>query len=259
MSNPIMEEASEVYLRRREYVRLHIAYLIVHIVFAVLLWPNRGFMDYFRTDTVPVAFQGMVIIHLLAAATISLYAGLDRLAESQIIKHSEWLERTGVPVRLLATGKLVAAMLHGLLLVGLGAPSVVIAAGPAGIPFGAVAASEVIVLLTAVTCRLAGMIISHVGETRYFTRTTGGWIFLALLFVATVRTVPALNPIVSVIRQHSETSPLMNADSSVTWRAHPLVGPGIALSLLAVVLASLYVISLYQHRRRHLREARRAN
>ena len=254
MRNPIIEESSEVFLRRPQYVRLHIGVVGVIILFTILLWPSRGFMVFFRSETVPAVFQAVVIFQLLLAAGVSLYIGLDRLAEAQIIKYSEWIERTALPIRVLAIGKLSSALLHSLLIVGLGVPMVVVSAGPAGIPPGAVASSEVVVLFTAIVCRMAGLLISHIGETRYFTRVTGGWIFLALLFVATVRIAPVLNPVVSVIAQHSETSALMVPGMEITFRNHPLSGPGIAFGSLSIVLATLYVASLYQHRRRFRRE-----
>jgi hypothetical protein len=254
MRNPILEEAGEVFLRRKEYVRVHLVFVAILTAFTVAAWPGQGFMEYFRTETIPMSFQAVAIFRLLISAVFSLYAGLDRLAESQIIKYSEWLERTRLPVRMLATGKLVAATLHALFIEALGFPMVVIAAGPAGVPFRALMACELIVLFTVVVCRFAAMLISHRGETRYFTRVTGGWLFLALLFIATVRISPALNPIMSVLSQYSEDSPLMRPAGSATAVSSPLTAPAIGFTVVAVALASLYVLSLYLHRRNHLRE-----
>jgi hypothetical protein len=254
MRNPILEESSEVFLRTPQYVRLHLIYVGALILFTALLWPTRGFMVFFRTETVPAVFQAVVIFQLLLSAGMSIYIGLDRLAEAQIIKYSEWIERTALPIRVLAVGKVASAILHSLLLVALGFPMVVIAAGPSGIPFAAIMASETVVLLTVFVCRLAGLLISHIGEARYFTRVTGGWLFVALLFIATVRIAPMLNPVVSVIAQHGESSPLMLPDAGLTFWNHPLSAPTIAFGFLLIALTTVYVASLYQHRRRFQRE-----
>ena len=45
----------------------------------------------------------------------------------------------------------------------------------------------------------------------YVVRVIGAWIFLALLYLATIGSVQALNPIIALVRQHSETSLLVTS------------------------------------------------
>ncbi len=240
MRNPLLEESAAVYVRRREYLWLHLVYVAGLAVLAVVLWPARGFMYFFRTETVPGSFQATIIIHVLAVTGLSLAIGLDRIAESQIIRYSEWLERTAVPIRVLFTGKVVSAVAHTFFLVMAGVPFAVVAAGPAGISLTTVAASEAIVLLAGLLARIAGMLISHVGETRYVVRVIGSWVFLALLFVVTVRAYPPLNPIVAVIAQHSESSPVAG---------NPFLASGAPLAGAVIVLVALFWFSLERHRK----------
>jgi hypothetical protein len=245
MRNPLLEEAAAVYMRRREYLTLHLAYVAGMALFLTLLWPARGLLYFFRTESTPAAFQAFVIAQVIAVCGISLAAGLDRLAESQIIRYSEWIERTGIPIRILGTGKLLAGIVHTTVLVIVGIPFAVVAAGPAGITLDVVAATELVVLLAGITGRIAGMLIGHLGETRYFIRVTGAWIYLALIFVATIRIGTPLNPIIAVVEQHAP-------------------GPGGGASLLTVSLAQLaaaaligvgFWISLARHRVQALRRA----
>ncbi|MFW5788736.1 MAG: hypothetical protein ACOCW3_02240 [Spirochaetota bacterium] len=249
MRNPILEEAAHVYLHRREYLIFHLVSLAGAVLITFALWPNRGFMYFFRTESVPAVFQATVIVHVLAVTGLSLYAGLDRLAEAQIIRYSEWLERTTIPIGILARGKLLAGVVHTLMLTVAFVPLAVVAAGPAGIPIRAVLASEVIVLLAGCTGRVAGMLISHLGETRYVIRVIGGWIFVAVLFVATIQFYQPLNPIYAVIAQHAEDSPLMRANAARSLLEHPLASSGIPLILAFGALAVLYWYSLVHHRR----------
>jgi len=238
--NPLIEESAEVYVRRREYLTLHLFYIVGLAAFAIFLWPARGFMYFFRTETIPASFQATIIIHVIAVTGINLAIGLDRLAESQIIRYSEWLERTAVPIRVLFTGKIVSALAHTFFLVMAGVPFAVVAAGPAGIPMRVVAASEAIILLAGLTGRVAGMLISHIGESRYVVRVIGSWVFVALFFVVTVRAYPPLNPIVAVIAQHSEDA---------LPGANPLLASGIPLAIAVTTLVALYWISLGRHRK----------
>ena len=252
--NPILEEAAQVYLHRREYLIFHLVSLAGAVLITFALWPNRGLMYFFRTESVPAVFQATVIVHVLAVTGLSLYAGLDRLAEAQIIRYSEWLERTAIPVGVLARGKLLAGVVHTLMLTVAFVPFAVVAAGPAGIPIRAVLASEAMVLLAGCAGRIAGMLISHLGETRYVVRVIGGWIFVAVLFVATIQFYQPLNPIYAVIAQHAEGSPLMRTDATGSLLEHPLVSSGMPLLLAIGALAALYWYSLVRHRRTAERE-----
>jgi hypothetical protein len=257
VKNPILEEAAEVYLRRREYLLFHLSFLVGAAFFTFVLWPSRDFMYFFRTESVPAVFQATLVAHVLGVTGLSLYAGLDRLAEAQIIRHSEWLERTAIPVGVLARGKLLAATVHTTMLTVLAVPFAVIAAGPAGISVRAVVASEAIVLLSGLAGRYAGMLIAHLGETRYVVRVIGGWVFVALLFVATIQLYQPVNPIVAVIAQHAENSPLMQLESRANAATHPLCTSGLPLLAIAMSLAGLYWFSLSRHRTHAEREAQR--
>ena len=259
MRNPVLEEAAEVYIRRREYLTFHLVYVAGIALFTILVWPARGFMYFFRTETVPAVFQATIIAQVIVITGVSLYAGLDRLAEAQIIRYSEWLERTTLPVSLLFQGKMLAGTVHTLFFVVAGLPFAVIAAGPSGVTVAAVLASELILLLAGLIGRVAGMLISHVGETRYVVRVVGGWIFVALLFVLTVQTYQPLNPIFAVIAQHGEDSPFMAvetaADPAVSRLAvsrladNPLVASAVPLLAVALILAALFRLSLTRHRK----------
>lgn len=254
MRNPVLEEAAKVYLQRREYLIFHLVSLAGAVLITFALWPSRGLMYFFRTESVPAVFQATVIIHVLAVTGLSLYAGLDRLADAQIIRYSEWLERTAIPVGVLARGKILAGVVHTLMLTVAFLPLAVVAAGPAGIPLRAVLASEAIVLLSGIAGRVAGMLISHVGETRYVVRVIGGWIFVALLFVATIQLYQPLNPLYAVVAQHAEDSPLMRSDATASLLEHPLVSSGLPLILAIGALTALYWYSLGHHRRTAERE-----
>lgn len=249
MKNPILEEAAEVYMRRREYLWFHVVYAAAIALFTVMVWPARGFMYFFRTESVPAVFQATVVVHVLVVTAVSIYVGLDRLADSQIIRYSEWLERTAIPVGALFRGKMTAAVVHTLFLTAVGVPFAIVAAGPSGTPIAAVLASETIVLLSGLAGRVAGMLISHVGEYRYVVRVVGAWLYIALLFVATVQLYRPLNPIVAVVRQHLESSPFMQPSEALPLPQNPLVASGVPMLILVLVLAGVYRITLARHRK----------
>lgn len=240
MKNPVLEEAAGVYLRQREYAILHIVFAAASAFFLVTLWPSRSVVYFFRTGTIPSAFQAVAITQALAVTGLSLYAGLDRLAESRIIRHSEWLERTAIPIRTLATGKIVSGTLHTIFLTLLGLPIATIAAGPSGIVLEEVFATQLIVLLSGLVGRFAGMLLAHLGETRNAVRAIGVWIVVALLFVATIEIGPPANPVIGVLMQHSDVNP-----SGVS---RPLLASSFSLAATALGLAVLYLLSLWRHR-----------
>ncbi|MFP4112797.1 MAG: hypothetical protein ACOC2Y_01095 [Spirochaetota bacterium] len=247
MKNPILEESAEVYLRRREYMWLHISYAAAIALFAVLLWPIQGFMTFFRTETIPSVFQATVIVHLLAVNGISLYVGLDRLADDQIIHYSEWLERTNVPLGVLFRGKIIGGVVHTLFIVAAGFPFVLVASGPAGIPFAAVVASEVIVFIAGLLGRICGMLMSHVGETRYIIRVIGAWLYVAFFYLGTLQIYRPLNPIAAVVMQHAEDSPFMQLGRTGVLD-NPLVAAGAPMLAVTIVLAAVFRFSLARHR-----------
>ena len=242
MRNPVLQEAAQVYVERREYKLLHLAFMTAIALVTVAFWPAKGFMIFFRTGTVPAVLQASLVVQLLAVTGLSLIIGLDRLAGKAIILHSEWLERTAIPVGVLFRGKLTVAVLHTLVLTGLGVPFAVVSAGPAGVPLDAVFASLVVVLLSGLCGRFAGMLVSHLGEQNYVVRITGGWIFLALLFVATLPVHLPLNPIAAVVMLLGTPG---DTQLLLAW-----TGPA-ALSLILVVA---YRFTLVNRRARAVQE-----
>jgi hypothetical protein len=248
MNNPIVEESVRVYAAGREYGLLHLIYLALLAVFTILAWPSQSLMNFFRTGTMPAVFEVVTILELLAVSGISLFAGQDRLASNRIIRHSEWLEHTGVPIRTLLWGKLISAALHSLMLVVLATPFVLIASGPAGIPLRAALSTQWIVLLVSILCRLAGLLLSHIGEERYVVRVVGGWLFLALLFLVTIGVAQSLNPIIALVRQANEGSILVSTLTAVPLGLHPALVPTIGFTAISLALAVLYAFTLKRHR-----------
>ena len=245
MRNPLFEEAAAVYTRRREYLTMHLVYIGVLSLFLLMLWPSRGLLYFFRTDSEPAAFQAMIIAQAIAITCLSLYSALDRLAETQIIRYSEWIERTGIPIRVLGAGKIISGVSHTILLTLIGVPFAVIAAGPAGITLDAVLASELVVLLSGISARMAGMLLGHVGEQRYFIRVTGAWLFLAIVFIVTLQIGEPVNPVLGVLSQHTDVRP--------GGAAYPLAVVAASQLGFAAALGALYVFSLSRHRSNALR------
>lgn len=245
--SPILEESFHVYFRTREYRRLHILYLLGLAVVTFLVWPSRGFMDFFSTDAVPSAFQVVLILQLLVLSAVTMYTGMDRVATGEIIRYSEWIGRTPVSPATLMAGKLIAGGIHTLLLVTLGLPFLVISAGPAGIPLRAVFSSVIVLLLVLALCRTVGMVISVVGEESDVTRIVGSWIFLAILYLGTIQILQPLNPIIAVSRQQDELSPLVSTVEPVPLIEHPALEPAaytgafLAIALLAFAVALVRV------------------
>lgn len=256
MRNPILEEAAAVYLRRREFVLLHLGWIAGALLFTIFLWPSRGFMYFFRTETIPAVFQATSVAHVLAVSTLSLYLGMERLGEEHIIRYSEWIERTTLPVGVLFRGKLLVALVQTVFLTATLFPFALIAAGPAGAPPAAVLASTTVVLLAGLASRFAGMLVGHLGETRYALRVLGPWLYALLLFVATVQLYRPINPIVAVISQHAEDSPFMRPEASAALLDNPLVASGVPMLVLALALLVGYRASLFRHRADAIREAR---
>lgn len=247
MKNPILEESAVVYLRRREYFLLHTLYLIASAVFVLLVWPTRSYMYFFRTETVPAAFLATAVFHILALAGMNIYVGMDRLANTEIIRYSEWLERTALPVGALATGKLTAGFLHSLFLTLLAAPFLVVAAGPSGVTLETVIVLLPLLFLTAFLCRVAGQIVSHYGQESYFARTIAGWLFVALLFLVSIQVYRPINPIVVVTQQLQALEPGVNAAARQTI---PLWESLVALAVLTGALILIYWYGLKRHRQR---------
>ena len=245
MRNPLLEEAAEVYIRRREYVILHLIVLIGMAVTTVGFWPSHSFLTFFRTETVPAVLQATLIIQVLGVTIFGLYVGMDRLAENGIIRHSEWIERTSISIGVLFRGRVAAATIHMLLVAAAGLPFVVIAAGPAGSPLGAALGGTLVVFLSGLAGRLAGMLVSHLGELSYVVRITGAWLFMAAFFVVTIQLFPPLNPIAAVVN-------VLDAPADTVLRS------GTALVAVALLLAAAYRESLARHRARAKREASRA-
>lgn len=253
--NPIVEEAAQTYIHRREYGVLHSAYVGALAAVTVLAWPSQSLMEYFRSGSVPAVFEVVTIVELLALSVIGLVVGQDRLAAADVIRYTEWLERTRLPVSTLVSGKLVSALLHTVALVALGTPFVVIAAGPAGIPIRATLSSQWIILLVALFCRIIGMVLSHTGERYYFLRVVGAWVFLALLYLVTIGVLQSANPIVAVVRQYNEVSPLVSTLGPVPVARHPALVPSIYLLSASVIASALFAWSLAHHRKRAERSA----
>ncbi len=250
MINPILEESAHLYIRRNEYAILHLAYLGALALVTVVAWPSRGFMEFFRLDTVPAVFEVVAIFELLALSGIGLMAGQDRLAPSQIIRYSEWLERTDLPVRTLLVGKLTAALVHTAILVIIGTPFLIVSAGPAGIPLRAAFASQWIVFVAALFCRIFGLFLSHIGEERYVIRVIGAWVFLAILYLITIGSMQSLNPIIALVRQHSETSQLVTSLDTVPFLQNPALLPTAYLFVGLAMTTAAYGLGLRHHRTR---------
>ena len=245
MRNPLFEEAVEVYVRRREFVILHLIVLLCMAFTTVGFWPTHSFLTFFRTETVPAVLQATLVIQVLGVTIFGLYVGMDRLADSGIIRHSEWIERTTIPIGTLFRGRVAAATIHTLLIAGAGLPFVVIAAGPAGSPLGAALGGTLIVFLSGLVGRLSGMLISHLGEQHYVVRVTGAWLFMAAFFVVTIQLAQPLNPVAAVMN-------VLDAP------ADTILVSGAALLAAALLLAAVYRESLARHRARTRREASRA-
>ena len=248
--NPIVEESLNIYLRTKKFRRLHAIFLGTMTFATIAVWPTRGIMEFFGGGTVPATFEALAVFQLLAISGISLYIGLDRIAGSEIIRYSEWLDRTTVPVRTLIIGKLSSAIMHTIVLMAMASPFLFIAAGPAGIPVRAILSVQWIVLLVAIFCRSVGMLISFLGENRDVVRVVGSWIFLALIFLVTIQLTPPLNPIIAVLRQQNESSLLVSTVESVPFRVHPAVPSSIyLLSGIALAIAGLG-LGMRRHRLR---------
>jgi hypothetical protein len=243
--NPLLEEAAEVYLRRREYVILHVIVLLGMALTTIGFWPSHSFLTFFRTETVPAVLQATLIIQGLGLTIIGFYVGLDRLAEKHIIRHSEWIERTTIPIGALFRGRIAAATIHMVLLSGAGLPFVVIAAGPAGSSLRVALAGTSLVFLSGLVGRFAGMLVSHLGERNYVVRVTGGWLFMAVFLVVTIQVYQPLNPVAAVVR-------VLDAPGDT------VITSGAALAAAAILLAATYWESLARHRARSRREATRA-
>lgn len=241
-SNPVIQEARAIYLQRREYLLLHLGYLAFTSLMMILVWPGRDLMYFFRTQNPPPVYDVMVVYLMIASCTLSVYIGLDRLSSEAIIRYAEWVERTRVPVSVVASGKLIVAGVHTFVLVSLGIPFLVFAAAPAGVGVATVASAVMLILVAALVSRIAGMVISHWGETSYVMRVVGGWIFVALLFVATIEPFPWANPVAMVARlQHTDAVALGMTD----------VGRPALLHLgMAILLSIAFVISLVRHRKK---------
>jgi hypothetical protein len=238
--NPVVEESVNLHFRTRQFRVLHTVYIGALAAVTVVLWPSRGFMEFFSSQTIPAAFEAIVIFQLLAISGISVFLGLDRLAGTEIIRYSEWLEHTHLPVRALLGGKVAAALIHAFVLVAIGSPFLFILAGPGGIPLRAVFSAQWIIFLVALFSRFAGMFISVVGETRDVVRIVGSWIFLALFYMGTLQVLRPLNPIIAVVRQQNEQSPLVSTVGRVPLAIHPAVPSTIYLlsGMILILVAS---------------------
>lgn len=238
MPNPLLTEAVGVYLRRRQYVVLHVTVALTMTLAAVAFWPRHSFLHFFRTETQPLVLLATLIVQVVLVTVVSLAAGLDRIAGSAIIRHSEWLERTTLPIGVIVRGKLLAAVLHTAVLTLLGLPAAVVAAGPAGSGLAPVLAAQIVVLMSGTAARIAGLIVTHLGERNYVVRVTGGWIFTAILFVATITVYPPLNPIAGVARAPGATD------------LDPVLESAGSLAGATLLLMIVYGISLARQRAR---------
>lgn len=246
--NPIIVESLGVHFRSRQYRNVHIGYVVVLAVATIAVWPGRGFMDFFATGTVPSSFEATAIIQLLLVSALSLYSGLDRLGGSRIIRYSEWLERTTVPVGTLVSGKIASGLIHSLVLLAIGAPFLFISAGPAGIPVRAVLSTQLVTLLVTLFCRTVGQLISLVGEQRDLVRIVGSWLFMAAYYLATIRILQPLNPIIAVSRQQNEESALVSTIERVPLSAHPAVTPAIYLLAGFAAVTLLFALLMVRYR-----------
>ena len=255
--NPIVQEAVSLHFRTPQFRKLHLWYIAILAVVTVTLWPSRGFMEYFRLRSVPAAFEAIAVLQLLGLTGISVFVGLDRLAGIEILRYSEWLEHTRVSIGRLATGKLVSALVHTAFLVIVGSPFLFICAGPAGIPVRAILSTQWIIFLVALFSRIVGMLISVIGESRDVVRIIGSWIYLALLYLGTIQLFQPLNPIIAVVRQQNETSPLVSTVGPVPLAQHPALPSSIYLVSGLVLVTAGFVLALHRHRSR-ARDVRRA-
>ncbi len=242
MPNPLLTEAVAVYLRGRRYVVVHITVALTMALTAVAVWPHHSLLYFFRTGTQPLVLLATLIVQVVLVTGVSLAAGLDRIAGSAIIRHSEWLERTTLPIGVIVRGKLLAAVSHTAVLTLLGLPAAVVAAGPAGSGLAPVLAAQIVVFMSGSAARTAGMIIAHFGERNYVVRITGGWVFLALLFVATITVYPPLNPIAAVASAPGAT--VLN----------PVLASAGSLAGATLLLMIVYRVSLARHRVKTERE-----
>lgn len=248
--NPIIEESINLHFKTRQFRKLHGIYIGAVALLTVVLWPSRGFMEFFSSQTVPAAFEAVAIFQLIALSGISISAGLDRLASSEIIRYSEWLERTRLPVRKLLIGKLGSALLHTIVLIALGSPFLFISAGPGGIPVRAVLSTQWVIFLVALFSRTVGMLISLVGERHDVVRIVGSWVFLALFYLGTIQLLQPLNPIIAMVRQQNEASPLVSTVDPVPFSQHPAVPPSIYLLAGMFLVIVAFASTLYRHRSR---------
>jgi hypothetical protein len=247
VKNPVLEESVELLLYRREALKLHAGYLILLSVFLVIAWPARSYMYFFRTESVPPAFLANTVFLILLSALMSFYLGLDRMAHAQTMRYTEWIERTTVPVKTLASGKLTTAVVHTGILVLLGAPMLIASAGPSGVPLSVLPGLGLVIFLSTLSCRLAAMLVSHLGEESYVIRTVGIWVYVALLFVLSLRVFRPIHPIVAALEQIAVGAPgALEGMQRETGNARA-VGI-ISLSILIAVLAASYWISLHRHR-----------
>lgn len=251
--NPVIEESINLQFKTHQFRVLHGIYIGIVALVTVTLWPSRGFMEFFSTQTVPAAFEVVAIFQLIVLSGISISVGLDRLAGSEIIRYSEWLERTRLPVRTLLIGKLVSAVIHTVVLIAIGSPFLFISAGPAGIPVRAVLSAQWIMLLVALFCRMVGLFISLVGESREVVRIIGSWVFLALLYLGTIQVFQPLNPIIAVVRQQNEASPLVSTVDPVPFSLHPAVPSSIYLLAGIFLVIVAFGTTMYRHRSRALK------
>lgn len=252
MKNPVLDESTEILLHRRESFLMHAGYLLLLSLFLVVVWPSRSYMYFFRMESVPPVFLANAVFLVLLTGGFSFYLGLDRMAGGHAIRYVEWLERTNVPVRSLATGKILTGVVHTAFLVALGAPILIAAAGPSGVPLSVLPGLGLVVFLTALACRIAAMIVGHYGEESYVIRTVGIWVFAALLFVLSLRIFRPINPIVAAVEQIAVGAP--GAIGGIQQGAGVARAAGIiGLAALNVVLCAAYWFSLRRHRIRALR------
>ena len=252
--NPVIEESINLHFTTHQFKVLHGIYIGSMVLVTVALWPSRGFMEFFSTQTVPAAFEAIVVFQLITLSGISVYVGLDRLAGSAIIRYSEWLERTRLPVRTLLIGKLISALIHTVVLVAVGAPFLFISAGPGGIPVRAVLSAQWIMLLVALFCRMVGMLISFVGESRDVVRIVGSWVFLALFYLGTIQVFQPFNPIIAVVRQQNELSPLVSTVGPVPFSLHPAVPSSAYLLSGMILVVGVFGTAMYRHRSRAVKQ-----
>lgn len=246
--NPVIDESIGVYFRSRPYRTTHAVYLGLLGLMTIVVWPGRGFMEFFSTASVPAAFEVLSILQLLLLTGIGMYSGMERLASTRIISYTEWLDHTSIPILRLAAGKILAAVLHTVLLVLLASPFLFIAAGPGGIPVRAVFSTQLVILLIALFCRVAGMSIALLGERRDVIRIVGSWIFLALLYLATLQVLQPVNPIIAVARQQNERSPLVSTVAPVPLAEQPALPAVIAYVAGIALAAGLLLLGMHRHR-----------